>query len=43
MSSQLDAARINRDVQRLVEEVISHLVGTEGSKAARLYHSFQNK
>ena len=30
MSAQLDNTRINRDVQRLVEEVISHLTGIDG-------------
>ena len=30
MSAQLDNTRINRDVQRLVEEVISHLTGVDG-------------
>lgn len=30
MSAQLDNTRINRDVQRLVEEVISHLAGVDG-------------
>ena len=32
MSAQLDTTRINRDVQRLVEEVISHLTSTDGCK-----------
>ena len=31
MSAQLDNTRINRDVQRLVEEVISHLTSVDGS------------
>lgn len=30
MSAQLDTTRINRDVQRLVEEVISHLISVDG-------------
>ncbi|MDR3331101.1 MAG: hypothetical protein LBT08_00590, partial [Synergistaceae bacterium] len=30
MSAQLDNTRINRDVQRLVEEVISHLTAVDG-------------
>jgi len=30
MSAQLDTTRINRDVQRLVEEVISHLTSADG-------------
>jgi predicted AAA+ superfamily ATPase len=30
MSAQLDNTRINRDVQRLVEEVISHLTSVDG-------------
>ena len=30
MSAQLDTTRINRDVQRLVEEVISHLTSVDG-------------
>ena len=32
MSAQLDTTRINRDVQRLVEEVISHLTSTDSCK-----------
>ena len=32
MSATLDNTRINRDVQRLVEEVISHLTSTDGCK-----------
>ncbi len=32
MSAQLDTTRINRDVQRLVEEVISHLISADGCK-----------
>ncbi|HBL50377.1 MAG TPA: hypothetical protein DDZ65_09075 [Firmicutes bacterium] len=32
MSAQLDTTRINRDVQRLVEEVISHLISVDGCK-----------
>ena len=32
MSAQLDNTRINRDVQRLVEEVISHLTAVYGSQ-----------
>lgn len=31
MSAKLDNTRINRDVQRLVEEVISHLTNVDGS------------
>jgi hypothetical protein len=31
MSAQLDNTRINRDVQRLVEEVISHLSSVDGA------------
>lgn len=31
MSAQLDTTRIGRDVQRLVEEVISHLASVDGS------------
>jgi hypothetical protein len=31
MSAQLDNTRINRDVQRLVEEVISHLTSVDGA------------
>ena len=30
MSAQLDNTRINRDVQRLVEEVIQHLTSLDG-------------
>ena len=30
MSAKLDTTRINRDVQRLVEEVISHLISVDG-------------
>ncbi|MDO4547439.1 MAG: DUF499 domain-containing protein, partial [Clostridia bacterium] len=33
MSATLDNTRINRDVQRLVEEVISHLTSVDGAKA----------
>lgn len=32
MSAKLDNTRINRDVQRLVEEVISHLTNVDGSR-----------
>jgi predicted AAA+ superfamily ATPase len=32
MSAKLDNTRINRDVQRLVEEVISHLTSVDGSQ-----------
>ncbi len=32
MSAQLDTTRIGRDVQRLVEEVISHLSSVDGAK-----------
>ena len=32
MSANLDSTRINRDVQRLVEEVINHLTSVDGSK-----------
>lgn len=32
MSAQLDVTRIGRDVQRLVEEVISHLISVEGAQ-----------
>lgn len=32
MSAQLDNTRINRDVQRLVEEVISHLSSVDGAQ-----------
>ncbi len=32
MSASLDTTRIGRDVQRLVEEVISHLTSTEGAE-----------
>lgn len=32
MSARLDNTRINRDVQRLVEEVISHLTSVDGCK-----------
>ena len=32
MSANLDSTRINRDVQRLVEEVINHLSSVDGSK-----------
>ena len=32
MSAQLDTTRIGRDVQRLVEEVISHLTSVEGAQ-----------
>lgn len=32
MSAALDNTRINRDVQRLVEEVISHLTSADGAK-----------
>lgn len=31
MSAQLDNTRINRDVQRLVEEVISYLSSVDGA------------
>jgi predicted AAA+ superfamily ATPase len=31
MSAELDAIRIGRDVQRLLEEVINHLISTEGA------------
>jgi len=31
MSADLDTTRINRDVQKLVEEVISHLTSVDGS------------
>lgn len=34
MSAQLDTTRINRDVQRLVEEIISHLTAIEGVNIA---------
>jgi hypothetical protein len=33
MTAHLDNTRINRDVQRLVEEVISHLTTVDGSQA----------
>ncbi len=33
MSAKLDTTRINRDVQQLVDEIISHLVDVEGSVA----------
>ena len=32
MSAQLDNTRINRDVQRLVEEIISHLASVDKSQ-----------
>ena len=32
MSAELDTTRINRDVQRLVEEVISHLTSVDGAQ-----------
>jgi len=32
LSARLDTTRINRDVQRLVEEVISHLLSVDGCK-----------
>ena len=32
MSADLDNTRINRDVQRLVEEVISHLSSLDGTR-----------
>ena len=32
VSAQLDTTRIGRDVQRLVEEVISHLTSVEGAQ-----------
>ena len=32
MSAELDTTRINRDVQRLVEEVITHLTSVEGAQ-----------
>ncbi|NLJ74369.1 MAG: hypothetical protein GX331_05185, partial [Firmicutes bacterium] len=32
MSADLDITRINRDVQKLIEEVISHLINAEGSR-----------
>jgi hypothetical protein len=32
MSAQLDTTRIGRDVQKLVEEVISHIASTNGAK-----------
>jgi hypothetical protein len=32
MSADLNATRINRDVQNYVEEVINHLAGTEGAR-----------
>lgn len=32
MSAELDNTRINRDVQRLVEEVINHLSALDGSR-----------
>jgi hypothetical protein len=32
MSTQLDTTRIGRDVQRLVEEVVSHLTSADGAK-----------
>lgn len=32
MSAKLDNTRINRDVQKLVEEVISHLTNVDGAK-----------
>jgi len=32
MSAQLDTTRINRDVQKLVEEVISHLTSIDGAQ-----------
>ena len=32
MSAELDNTRINRDVQRLVEEIINHLINAEGCK-----------
>ena len=31
MSAPLDTTRIGRDVQRLVEEIISHLTDTDGA------------
>jgi hypothetical protein len=33
MTAQLDNTRINRDVQRLIEEVISHLTSVDGVEA----------
>ena len=32
MTAELDTTRINRDVQRLVEEVITHLLNADGCK-----------
>ena len=32
MSAQLDNTRIGRDVQKLVEEVISHLTSVDGAQ-----------
>ena len=32
MSAQLDTTRIGRDIQRLVEEVISHLTSADGTQ-----------
>lgn len=32
MSAQLDTTRIGRDVQRLVEEVISHIISVNGAQ-----------
>jgi hypothetical protein len=32
MSAELDTTRINRDVQRLMEEVISHLTSVDGAQ-----------
>ena len=32
MTAELDTTRINRDVQRLVEEVITHLLSADGCK-----------
>jgi len=32
MSAQLDTTRIGRDVQKLVEEVISHLTSLDGAQ-----------
>ena len=34
MTAELDTTRINRDVQRLVEEVITHLLNTDGCKVS---------
>ena len=34
MTAELDTTRINRDVQRLVEEVITHLLSADGCKVS---------